>query len=82
VVTVCISAMLRCGIIPGERDNLVLGTVKFFNSENCFGFISPDAGEKDVFVHVSTLQAAGIGTLGEGERVTFDVQADDAAGRP
>ncbi|MGH8647695.1 MAG: cold-shock protein [Burkholderiales bacterium] len=50
------------------------GTVKFFNSSRGFGFIRPDDGSKDVFVHVSAVQAAGLGTLSENQKVSFDVQ--------
>jgi CspA family cold shock protein len=50
------------------------GTVKFFNSSRGFGFIRPDDGSKDVFVHISAVQAAGLGTLGENQKVLFDVQ--------
>ena len=52
------------------------GTVKFFNSAKGFGFISPEGGNKDVFVHVSAVEAAGISSLSEGQRVSFDVQPD------
>ena len=56
------------------------GTVKFFNSAKGFGFIQPDSGEKDVFVHASALEAAGIYSLNEGDKVTF-VLEDDRKGR-
>ena len=49
------------------------GTVKFFNSTKGFGFIQPENGEKDVFVHVTAVEQAGMGTLAEGQRVSFDV---------
>ena len=55
---------------------MTIGTVKFFNSAKGFGFISPEGGNKDVFVHVSSLEAAGIGSLSEGQKVSFDVQPD------
>lgn len=55
---------------------MTIGTVKFFNSTKGFGFISPDGGGKDVFVHASALEAAGIRTLGEGQKVSFDIQPD------
>jgi cold shock protein len=51
-----------------------IGTVKFFNSDRGFGFIRPDDGSKDVFVHISAVQAAGLGALSENQKVSFDVQ--------
>ena len=54
----------------------MLGTVKFFNTTKGFGFISPEGGGKDLFVHVSAVEAAGMHTLNEGQRVSFDAQAD------
>lgn len=56
------------------------GTVKFFNSAKGFGFITPDDGTRDVFVHASALEAAGIAFLGEGDKVTFTLE-DDKKGR-
>jgi CspA family cold shock protein len=56
------------------------GTVKFFNSAKGFGFIEPDEGGKDIFVHASALEAAGIRALNEGDRVSF-VLEDDRRGR-
>ena len=56
------------------------GTVKFFNSAKGFGFIEPDEGGKDIFVHASALEAAGIRALDEGDRVSF-VLEDDRRGR-
>jgi CspA family cold shock protein len=58
----------------------VRGTVKFFNSAKGFGFIEPDEGGKDVFVHASALERAGIQALNEGDRVSF-VLEDDRKGR-
>lgn len=52
---------------------MTIGTVKFFNSTKGFGFIQPEGGAKDVFVHVSAVEQAGMGTLAEGQRVSFDV---------
>lgn len=52
------------------------GTVKFFNATKGFGFISPEGGGKDVFVHISAVERAGWRTLNEGQRVAFDTEAD------
>jgi len=52
------------------------GTVKFFNTTRGFGFIAPDDGGKDVFVHVTAVEQAGMGTLTEGQKVNFQVQDD------
>ena len=52
------------------------GTVKFFNTDKGFGFITPDGGDKDVFVHISALQASGMQSLREGQQVTFDTEPD------
>ncbi len=52
------------------------GTVKFFNADKGFGFITPDNGGKDIFVHISSLQDSGVGSLNENDRVTFDTEED------
>ncbi len=50
------------------------GTVKFFNTTKGFGFIRPDDGSKDVFVHISAVQRAGLATLNENQKVSFEIQ--------
>jgi CspA family cold shock protein len=50
--------------------------VKFFNTSKGFGFIAPDGGGKDVFVHATAVEAAGLRTLTEGQRVSFEIQPD------
>jgi CspA family cold shock protein len=57
------------------------GTVKWFNSQKGFGFIQPEDGGKDVFVHISAVERAGLSTLNEGQQVTFDVVADRKTGK-
>ena len=52
------------------------GTVKFFNATKGFGFITPDQGGKDVFVHISAVEKSGMGQLDEGMRVSFDTEPD------
>ncbi len=52
------------------------GTVKFFNHSRGFGFITPDDGGKDVFVHITALEASGLSALDEGAKVTFDTEPD------
>jgi CspA family cold shock protein len=57
------------------------GTVKFYNSQKGYGFIAPDAGGNDVFVHVSALERAGIHMLSEGQKVSFDTEQDRRSGK-
>jgi CspA family cold shock protein len=57
------------------------GTVKFFNDERGFGFIQPDDGGKDVFVHISAVERAGMGALNEGQKIAFDIVADRRTGK-
>jgi CspA family cold shock protein len=53
---------------------MINGTVKFYNSTKGFGFITPDTGGKDAFVHVSALERAGISSLADGQKVTYDLE--------
>jgi CspA family cold shock protein len=55
---------------------MAIGTVKWFNTQKGFGFIQPEDGSKDVFVHISAVQAAGMGSLNEGQKISFEVQND------
>ncbi len=52
------------------------GTVKFYNAQKGYGFITPDDGGKDVFVHVTAVERAGIGSLNEGMRISFETEPD------
>ena len=55
---------------------MAIGTVKFFNSGKGFGFVAPEGGGKDVFVHATAVEAAGMTVLSEGQRISFETQAD------
>jgi CspA family cold shock protein len=55
---------------------LATGTVKWFNAQKGFGFIQPDDGSKDVFVHISAVERAGMGTLNEGQKLNYEVARD------
>ena len=55
---------------------MTTGTVKFFNTTKGYGFIAPDDGSKDVFVHISAVEASGMSDLREGQKVNFEVQPD------
>ncbi len=55
---------------------MAIGTVKWFNPAKGFGFIQPESGDNDVFVHGSAVEAAGMGTLTEGQRVSYDVVSE------
>ena len=60
---------------------MATGTVKFFNSQKGFGFIVQDNGGPDVFVHISAVERAGMHNLNEGQKLSFDVQADQRSGK-
>jgi CspA family cold shock protein len=60
---------------------MAVGTVKFFNDQRGFGFITADDGSGDVFVHISAVERAGWSSLNEGQRVSFDVATDPRIGK-
>ncbi|MGA9444266.1 MAG: cold-shock protein [Methyloceanibacter sp.] len=60
---------------------MIKGTVKFYNDQKGFGFIEPEDGSKDVFVHATALERAGIGGLAEGQKVSFDTEVDSRSGK-
>jgi CspA family cold shock protein len=60
---------------------MATGTVKWFNETKGYGFIQPDTGGKDVFVHISAVERAGLRGLAEGQKVSYEVQADRRTGK-
>ena len=60
---------------------MATGTVKFFNSQKGFGFIQPQDGGQDVFVHISAVERAGMSNLNEGQKVNFELVADKRTGK-
>jgi CspA family cold shock protein len=60
---------------------MATGTVKFFNAQKGYGFIVQDSGGPDVFVHISAVERAGMHNLNEGQKLSFDVQADPRSGK-
>ena len=60
---------------------MTIGTVKFYNDQKGYGFIQPDDGGKDVFVHATALERAGLNGLREGQKVSFDTQTDPRSGK-
>ncbi len=63
-------------LLTYESKIMAKGTVKFFNSTRGFGFISPEDGSKDVFVHISAVEQSGMSGLDEGQVVSFDIEPD------
>jgi CspA family cold shock protein len=60
---------------------MATGTVKWFNSQKGFGFIQPSDGGKDVFVHISAVERSGLGTLSEGQQVSYELVTDRTRGK-
>jgi cold shock protein len=60
---------------------MATGVVKWFNGTKGFGFIQPDSGGPDVFVHISAVERAGLGSLNEGQKVSFEVEKDNRSGK-
>jgi CspA family cold shock protein len=64
-----------------KENYMTQGTVKWFNGQKGFGFIQPDDGGKDVFVHISAVERAGLQSLNEGQKIAFDVVSDRRTGK-
>jgi len=68
-------SFLSGGVFSIEaRTKMAIGTVKWFNSQKGYGFIQPDDGSKDVFVHISAVERAGLGNLHEGQKLSFELE--------
>jgi CspA family cold shock protein len=59
-----------------KETDMPIGTVKFFNEDRGYGFIAPEGGGNDAFVHISAVQAAGLGTLNSDQRVSYELEQD------
>ena len=60
---------------------MATGTVKWFNSTKGYGFITPDTGGKDVFVHISAVERSGLRELSDGQKISYDLEADKRSGK-
>jgi len=62
--------------VSWEKTNVATGTVKWFNQQKGYGFIQPDGGGKDVFVHISAVEKAGFSSLADGAKVSYEIVSD------
>jgi cold shock protein len=62
--------------------SMPVGTVKFFNDQKGYGFIQPENGGKDIFVHVTAVERSGLNGLVEGQKVSFEIETDRRSGKP
>jgi cold shock protein len=58
-----------------------IGTVKWFNTQKGYGFIQPEGGDKDVFVHISAVERSGLGSLNEGQKLRYELERDQRSGK-
>ena len=73
--------MRAAKLYPYERQYMTQGTVKWFNDQKGFGFIQPDDGSKDVFVHISAVERAGLRDLREGQKISYEIVQDKRSGK-
>jgi CspA family cold shock protein len=71
----------RFALVRFGEENMPTGTVKWFNGQKGFGFIQPNDGGNDVFVHISAVERAGLSGLAEGQKVNFEIKADKMRGK-
>jgi cold shock protein len=62
-------------------EAMPIGTVKWFNTQKGYGFIQPEDGDKDVFVHISAVERSGLGSLNEGQKVRYELERDQRSGK-
>lgn len=67
--------------MSGKDFDMTIGVVKWFNPQKGFGFIQPEDGGQDVFVHISAVERAGMATLNEGQKVSFELEQDRRSGK-
>ena len=67
--------------MSGKGQAMTIGVVKWFNAQKGFGFIQPDDGGTDVFVHISAVERAGMATLHEGQKLSFELERDKRSGK-
>jgi CspA family cold shock protein len=75
------SVIERCSPPLGSGYDMATGTVKWFNPAKGFGFIQPDGGGQDVFVHISAVERAGMSDLQEGQKISFELEDDRKSGK-
>jgi CspA family cold shock protein len=75
-ISVVVDRPVRCerGDSSVQRTTMTIGTVKWFNAQKGYGFIQPEDGSKDVFVHISAVERSGMGNLHEGQRLSFELE--------
>ena len=73
--------MLRQRESRGTWDEMATGTVKWFNETKGYGFIQPDNGGKDIFVHISAVERAGLRSLKDGQKISYEVESDRRTGK-
>ena len=67
--------------MSGKGQKMTIGVVKWFNAQKGFGFIQPEGGGSDVFVHISAVERAGMATLHDGQKVSFELEQDRRSGK-
>ena len=77
----CTGVVRACGVFAPSESDMSTGAVKWFNGQKGFGFIQPQDGGQDVFVHISAVERAGLTGLAEGQKVTFELKTDKMRGK-